>query len=218
MYCSNVSSASCLAVTERCWNLPFNFVVLSVIAVLFDSLITPEPILAMEIDPDWKDDFFDPPVHVNLLSRGVALPPSPTGSAMSTTEAPYRLYKRRWIGVFVMVRAILFCPNSRLEDEVHGQFILEAVSAASGPWFGPIANNGTALCLSYPQISLTCLPVVRDFGFNLGEVNWLGNIISCVYVPTAIFTPIITKRYGLRRCVGLMFHLPRVLSHSSRVV
>ncbi|KAI0256395.1 MFS general substrate transporter [Lactifluus subvellereus] len=86
---------------------------------------------------------------------------------MSTTAAPYRLYKRRWIGVFAM-------------------FILEAVSAASGPWFGPISNN-----------------VVRDFGFTLDQVNWLGNIVSCVYIPTAVFTPIITKRYGVRRCCDI---------------
>jgi len=33
----------------------------------------------------------------------------------------------------------------------------------------------------------------------LNEVNWLGNIISCVYLPTALLTPIITKRYGLKR-------------------
>src|SRR6266849_2179079 len=43
--------------------------------------------------------------------------------------------------------------------------------------------------------------VVRDFGFTLDEVNWLGNIISLVYLPTAVLTPIITKRYGLKRCV-----------------
>ena len=43
--------------------------------------------------------------------------------------------------------------------------------------------------------------VVRDFGFTLDEVNWLGNIVSCVYLPTAVLTPIITKRYGLKRCV-----------------
>jgi MFS transporter, FLVCR family, MFS-domain-containing protein 7 len=43
--------------------------------------------------------------------------------------------------------------------------------------------------------------VVRDFGFTLDEVNWLGNIISCVYLPIAVLTPIITKRYGLKKCV-----------------
>jgi FLVCR family MFS transporter 7 len=43
--------------------------------------------------------------------------------------------------------------------------------------------------------------VVRDFGFTLDEVNWLGNIISCVYLPTAVLTSIVTKRYGLKRCV-----------------
>ncbi|KAI0265746.1 major facilitator superfamily domain-containing protein, partial [Russula aff. rugulosa BPL654] len=79
----------------------------------------------------------------------------------------YRLYKRRWVGVFAM-------------------FMLEAVAAASWPWFGPISNE-----------------VVRDFGFTLDEVNWLGNIISCVYLPTAVLTPIITKRYGLKRCCDI---------------
>ena len=78
--------------------------------------------------------------------------------------------------------------------------MLEAVAAASWPWFGPISNNG--MTFPYSPLVLTDLSlVVRDFGFTLDEVNWLGNIISCVYLPTAILTPIITKRYGLKRCV-----------------
>jgi len=61
-------------------------------------------------------------------------------------------------------------------------FMLEVVSSASGPWFGPISDN-----------------VVRDFGFTLKEVNWLGIVINCVYLPTAFLTPVMTKRYGVRR-------------------
>ncbi|KAI9437900.1 MFS general substrate transporter [Russula earlei] len=97
-------------------------------------------------------------------SHTVINPVPSTENEAPTTAGPYRLYKRRWFGVFAM-------------------FLLETVVAASGPWFGPISNN-----------------VVRDFGFTLGEVNWLGNIMFCVFLPGAVLTPIITKRYGLRRC------------------
>src|SRR5712672_1172155 len=54
--------------------------------------------------------------------------------------------------------------------------------------------------------------VVRDFGFTLQEVNWLGNVINCVFLPTAFLTPIITKRYGVRRSVC---HMPRERGASS---
>lgn len=51
--------------------------------------------------------------------------------------------------------------------------------------------------------------VVRDFGFTLDDVNWLGNIIACVYLPAAILTPILTKRYGIRNTVCPLSHIPR---------
>ncbi|KAI0268875.1 MFS general substrate transporter [Gloeopeniophorella convolvens] len=65
-------------------------------------------------------------------------------------------------------------------------FTLEAVAGMSWPWFGPIAND-----------------ISRDFGFTLNEVNWLGNIIACMYLPAAVLIPIITKRYGIRRCCDI---------------
>ncbi|KAI0043663.1 MFS general substrate transporter [Auriscalpium vulgare] len=82
-------------------------------------------------------------------------------------SGPYRLYKRRWFGVFAL-------------------FTLEAVAGMSWPWFGPISND-----------------VVRDFGFTLDEVNWLGNIIACVYLPTTFLIPIVVKRYGIRRACDI---------------
>ncbi|KAH8994743.1 MFS general substrate transporter [Lactarius hatsudake] len=97
----------------------------------------------------------------------VSTSPDGDSDALTSAQPPYRLYKRRWIGVFAM-------------------FILEVVSSASWPWFGPVSDN-----------------VVRDFGFTLDEINWLGNIIACVYLPTALLTPILTKRYGIRRTCHL---------------
>lgn len=103
----------------------------------------------------------------NELITSESIPAIDRSDDVPTTAGLYRLYKRRWVGVFAM-------------------FMLEVVAAASWPWFGPISNN-----------------IVRDFGFTLDEVNWLGNIISCVYLPTAVLTPIITKRYGLKRCCDI---------------
>lgn len=44
--------------------------------------------------------------------------------------------------------------------------------------------------------------MVKEFGFTLDEVNWLGNIISLMYMPVALMVPIIVSRYGIRRCVS----------------
>lgn len=51
------------------------------------------------------------------------------------------------------------------------------------------------------QISFT---VVADFNITLDQVNWLGNIVALVYLPTAFLIPYIVARYGLRRCVNIL--------------
>lgn len=90
--------------------------------------------------------------------------PDNADNAIPGAAGPFRLYKRRWIGVFAL-------------------FVLEVVASMSWPWFGPISDS-----------------VVDQFGFTLDEVSWLGNIIACVYLPTSFLVPIITRRYGIRRC------------------
>ncbi|KAF8160671.1 major facilitator superfamily domain-containing protein [Crassisporium funariophilum] len=63
---------------------------------------------------------------------------------------------------------------------------LNIVSAMSWPWFGPISNNTAA-----------------EFGITLDEVNWLGNIVAIVYLPTALLIPSVISRYGIRRCCDI---------------
>ncbi|KAH9484995.1 MFS-type transporter [Psilocybe cubensis] len=60
---------------------------------------------------------------------------------------------------------------------------LNLIAAMSWPWFGPISNS-----------------VASDFNITLDEVNWLGNIVAVVYLPTALLIPVIISRYGIRRC------------------
>lgn len=63
---------------------------------------------------------------------------------------------------------------------------LNIVSAMSWPWFGPISND-----------------MATDFDITLDQVNWLGNIVALVYLPTAFLIPQIVTKYGLRRCYEL---------------
>ncbi|KAF8813928.1 MFS general substrate transporter [Phlegmacium glaucopus] len=60
---------------------------------------------------------------------------------------------------------------------------LNIIAGMAWPWFGPISNN-----------------MATEFNITLDEVNWLGNIISCVYLPTSLIIPKIVSLYGIRRC------------------
>lgn len=48
--------------------------------------------------------------------------------------------------------------------------------------------------------------VSADFGITLDEVNWLGNLFSCTYLPISILIPAFCRRYGFRRCVSSHVH------------
>lgn len=60
--------------------------------------------------------------------------------------------------------------------------LLNLVSGMCLVWFGPIAND-----------------VVAQFGFTIDEVNWLGNVINIVYLPTSALVPYLYGRLGIRR-------------------
>ncbi|KAF8894114.1 major facilitator superfamily domain-containing protein [Infundibulicybe gibba] len=91
-----------------------------------------------------------------------------------TRTVHYKLYKQRFAGL----SAWLGFPIPSV--------LLNIVSAMSWPWFGPISNN-----------------MVDEFGITLDQVNWLGNIVACVYLPTAILIPTIVSKYGIRRCCDI---------------
>ncbi|KAF7361359.1 Major facilitator superfamily domain-containing protein 7 [Mycena sanguinolenta] len=61
--------------------------------------------------------------------------------------------------------------------------VLNIATGMTWPWFGPIANE-----------------MVDEFGITLNQVNWLGNIMGCVYLPVSLCVPVIVSAYGVRRC------------------
>ncbi|KAK7035498.1 hypothetical protein VNI00_011791 [Paramarasmius palmivorus] len=67
-----------------------------------------------------------------------------------------------------------------------GIIALNIVGGMSWPWFGPIAND-----------------MASEFDISLDKVNWLGNIMSCVYIPSALLIPYMIPRYGIRRVCDL---------------
>ncbi|KAI6157770.1 major facilitator superfamily domain-containing protein [Pisolithus tinctorius] len=64
-----------------------------------------------------------------------------------------------------------------------GFIILGIVTGLQWSWFGPIATN-----------------TADEFNISLSQVNWLGNITFCVYLPASFIVPVISTRYGIRRC------------------
>ncbi|KAF7321286.1 MFS general substrate transporter [Mycena kentingensis (nom. inval.)] len=69
---------------------------------------------------------------------------------------------------------------------ITGLVILNIAGGLSWPWFGPIAT-----------------PMVDEFGFNLDQVNWLGNIVATLYLPVSLLVPGLIRRYGIRRTCDL---------------
>jgi FLVCR family MFS transporter 7 len=46
-----------------------------------------------------------------------------------------------------------------------------------------------------------CAVVSSEFRITLDQVNWLGNIVAVIYLPSALLVPHIVSHYGIRICV-----------------
>ncbi len=86
--------------------------------------------------------------------------------------------------------------------------ILNIVSGMVLVWFGPIANNGASSLLScchhVRPLKASPFIVVADFGFTLDQVNWFGNVVNVVYLPSAVVVPYLYGRLGLRGTVSAL--------------
>ncbi|KAJ8582275.1 MFS general substrate transporter [Rhizopogon salebrosus TDB-379] len=65
-----------------------------------------------------------------------------------------------------------------------GFMLFGLVTGMPWAWFGPISNDTS-----------------EDFAISVTQVNWLGNITSCVYIPVCLLVPVFCTRFGVRRCV-----------------
>ncbi|KAI6037951.1 major facilitator superfamily domain-containing protein [Pisolithus marmoratus] len=81
--------------------------------------------------------------------------------------------------------------------------ILGIVTGMQWSWFGPISTN-----------------TADEFGISLAQVDWLGNITLCAYVPASFLIPVIFSRYGIRRCseiAGVMLLLSAWIRHAGTI-
>ncbi|KAF9241533.1 major facilitator superfamily domain-containing protein [Melanogaster broomeanus] len=65
-----------------------------------------------------------------------------------------------------------------------GFMILALMTGMPWSWFGPISTSAA-----------------EDFAISIDQVNWLGNIVSCIYIPVSLLVPVFCSRFGIRRCV-----------------
>ncbi|KAG1802840.1 MFS general substrate transporter [Suillus plorans] len=73
-----------------------------------------------------------------------------------------------------------------------GFILLGLVTGMPWVWFGPISTD-----------------TAQAFDISINQVNWLGNIMSCVFLPVSLLIPIFCARFGIRRCseVGVVMLL-----------
>ena len=111
----------------------------------------------------------------------------------------YRLYRRRFAGLVGLVRFFVHSSTPRLtfrSSDCLGYCYRHALAVVwphREQWY-----------VNFPFMSSKISSpssVVAEFGFTLDQVNWLGNVVSCIYLPTALVIPTICSRYGIRRCV-----------------
>ncbi|KIY44389.1 MFS general substrate transporter [Fistulina hepatica ATCC 64428] len=62
-----------------------------------------------------------------------------------------------------------------------GLTILNLVGGLAMPYFGPVSTE-----------------MSEDFHISLDRVNWLGNIVACVFLPVSLLIPFVIAKYGIR--------------------
>lgn len=64
-----------------------------------------------------------------------------------------------------------------------GFILLGLATGMPWAWFGPISTDAS-----------------KAFHISVDQVNWLGNIIACVFLPVSLLVPVLCARFGIRRC------------------
>ncbi|KAF8554732.1 MFS general substrate transporter [Imleria badia] len=67
-----------------------------------------------------------------------------------------------------------------------GFAFLGFVTGMPWAWFGPIAPEAAT-----------------QFGITVDQVNWLGNILCCIFIPVSLLVPVFTSRFGISRCAQI---------------
>lgn len=143
------------------------------------------------------------------------------GDRRTVFDGNARVYRRRWIGVVVIVRDSRPFPNFSMQAKHCPQIILNIIGGMSLVWFGPIADESAPAYHSragYAHAHVLPPSAVHEFGFTLDEVNWLGNCINLTFLPCAVIVPMFYTHFGLRRTVSILAHLEHTatLTASSR--
>lgn len=134
------------------------------------------------------------------------------------TDAPaggYRLYKRRWIGVFVLVRNI-YCTGIGFRDSYHRCSLRWRPSRACpghGSGLSPLKVRSQPWRFFDSILNFLCA-VNKDMGYNIDRVDWLGNMIACAYLVIAFQVPLYVRHFGVRKTVCIVTsHHPLLLMY-----
>lgn len=153
-------------------------------------------------------------------SSAVTESPQPSSkSSVTLLAAPpphgqYRLYKRRFSGLLGFVRPSppfwIFSHYSAGHPRLRHWNAMGLVR----PNFHNMYLSNILFCVSNSSPSF--ITAATEFGITVDQVNWLSNVICCVFIPVSLSVPIFCSRYGITRCVCAPSVHPSLLHPLSR--
>lgn len=116
----------------------------------------------------------------------------------------FRLYKRRWLGVAVLVRVcgafeLCLANGSSVYARRSGFNVPALVCAHRHTRYAQFLQRSAAYD-AHPES-----PTVReDMGYSVLQVDWLGTITACAFLVVAFQVPIYVRFLGVRKTVRIL--------------
>ena len=114
---------------------------------------------------------------------------------MEKPRVQYRLYKRRFAGLLGFVRL----------SRVSGRFLpyVRSCLGSSRACHGlGLVRFRLKVDAPFSSVSIRShCPAATDFGISVNQVNWLCNIVCCIFIPVSLLVPAFCSRFGVTRCV-----------------
>lgn len=133
----------------------------------------------------------DSPASSSLDKSSLSIPP----------QVQYRLYKTRFVGLLAFVRPsrVFFCASSHCTPGHPRLRHWHAMGLVRSNCHTRYSSTVQSLVPSVPNPSL--LSAATEFDITVNQVNWLGNILSWIFIPVSLLIPVFCARFGIARCV-----------------
>ena len=122
------------------------------------------------------------------------------GPPPPTPHVQYRLYKRRFSGLISFV-CLASLPYSLCLLSL--RYSSASSRACHGPGSVQFQHKVPRTRHSFVSLPMRFYQAATAFAISVDKVNWLSNIVCCIYIPVSLLVPVFCSRFGITRCVCL---------------